>query len=120
MKNKLLLVLVCCLALGGLIFVRVNFAGAQETTLKEILKFDSSAPITTGEVIEDYSNSIPSEAEDKIKNDAILQEAENIIRKSESTYLVAGWLHISSVTEFFTPASITLPDGSPYSNKMDE
>jgi hypothetical protein len=118
MKNKLLLVVVGCLALSGLIFARVNFAGAQETTLKDILKFDSSVPITSSEVIEDYSNnSIPADAEDKTKNDAVLQAAENIIRKSESAYLVAGWLHISSVTESFAPASNTLPDGSPTPTK---
>lgn len=117
MKNKLLLVLVCCLVLGGVIFVRADFAGAQETTLKEILNFDSSAPITSGEVIKDYSNSIPSEAEAKAKNDVILQEVEKLIQKSESVYLTAGWLHISSVTESFAPASTTLPDGSPTPTK---
>lgn len=117
MKKKLLFVVVGCLALGGLVFVGVSFTRAQETTLKDILKFDSSAPITSGEVIEDYSNSIPADAEDAIKNDAILQEAENIIRKSESEYLTAGWLHISSVTESFMPASPTLPDGSPAPTK---
>jgi hypothetical protein len=117
MKKKLLFVVVGCLALGGLVFMGVSFARAQETTLKDILKFDSSVPITSGEVIEDYSNSIPADAEDATKNDAILQEAENIIRKSESEYLTAGWLHISSVTESFMPASLTLPDGSPTPTK---
>jgi hypothetical protein len=117
MKNKLLLVVVGCLVFAGLIFVRINFAGAQETTLKDVLKFDSSAPVTSGEVIEDYSNSLPVNTEDKTKNDVVLQEAENIIRKSETAYLAAGWLHISSVTESLMPASTTLPDGSPTPTK---
>ena len=117
MKNKIRLVFFGCLMLIGLVFARIHFAGAQETTLKDVLKFDSSVPITSGEAQEDYSNSIPATAQDKMKNDAVLREAENIIRKSENIYLVAGWLHISSVTESFAPASTTLPDGSPTPTK---
>lgn len=117
MKNKIRFILVGCLALVGLILVRVYFVAAQETTLKDVLRFDSSVPITSGEVTEDYSNSIPAEAKDKARNDDVLQEAERIIRKSESIYLTAGWLHISSVTESFAPASMTLPDGSPSPTK---
>ena len=117
MKNKIRFVLVCCIALISLILVRANFVGAQETTLKDILKFDSSVPMTSGEVREDYSNSIPVEAKDKTQNDAVLNEAQKIIRKAESVYLTAGWLHSSSVTEFFAPASPTLPDGSPTPTK---
>jgi hypothetical protein len=117
MKNKIRLVLVGCFVLIGLTLARVYFVGAQETTLKDVLRFDSSVPITSGEVREDYSNSIPAATQDKIKNDDVLKEAEKLIRKSESAYLTAGWLHIFSVTESFAPASTTLPDGSPTPTK---
>lgn len=117
MKNNIRLVLVGCLVLTGLILARAYFVRAQGTTLKDVLKFDSSVPITSGEVEEDYSNSIPVAANDETKNDDVLKQAEKIIRKSETLYLTAGWLHISSVTESFMPASATLPDGSPTPTK---
>lgn len=117
MKNKIRLLLVGCLALSALLLVQINFAGAQNTSLKDMLKFDSSAPITSGEVKEDYSNSISAGAKDKTKNDEVFKEAEKIIQKSESLYLTEGWLHISSTTEVFAPDATTLPDGSPAPTK---
>lgn len=117
MKNSLRFVLVGFLMLTSMILARVYFVRAQETTLKDVLKFDSSVPITSGEVKEDYSNSIPVAANDKTKNNDVLTQAKKIIRKSESVYLTAGWLHISSMTESFMPASTTLPDGSPTPTK---
>ena len=117
MKNKLRVLLICYLALSGLILVQINFAGAQETTLKDILKFDSSVPITSGDVIQDDSNAITVEGKEKTKSDDVLKEAEKIVQKSEDVYLTEGWLHTSSVTESFAPDSTTLPDGSPTPTK---
>jgi hypothetical protein len=117
MKNKIVLFLLGGSVLVGLILMQIIFVGAQKITLKDILKFDSSAPITSGEVTQDDSNSIIADGKEKTKSDNVFKEAEKIIRKSESVYLTEGWLHSSSVTESFAPDSTTLPDGSPIPTK---
>ena len=117
MKNKISLFLLSGLVLVAIFLVQIVFAGAQDTTLKDILKFDSSVPITSGEVTQDDSNSLVVNDKEKVKSEDVFKKAEKIIRKSESVYLTEGWLHISSVTESFAPESDTLPDGSPAPTK---
>jgi hypothetical protein len=117
MKNKISLFLLSCLVLAALLLVQIIFAGAQDTTLKDILKFDSSVPITSGEVTQDDSNSLVVNDKEKVKCEDVFKKAEKIIRKSEGVYLTEGWLHISSVTESFGSESTTLPDGSPTPTK---
>lgn len=113
MRNKIRLLLVSCLVLAGLFLTQINLAGANKITLQDILKFDSSVPITSGEVTQDYSNSITVDGKEKIKSDDVFGNAEKLIREAESVYLTEGWLHISSATEVFISDASTLPDGSP-------
>lgn len=117
MKNKIVLFLLGGSVLVGLILMQIIFVGAQKITLKDILKFDSSVPITSGEVTQDDSNSMIADGTEKTKSDNVFKEAEKIIHKSESVYLTEGWLHISSTTEVFAPDATTLPDGSPAPTK---
>jgi|SRR5215216_903942 len=95
------------------LFSADKLGGANKITLKDILKFDSSVPITSGEVTQDYSNSITVDGKEKTKSDDVFDNAEKLIRKTESVYLTEGWLHISSATEVFMPDAATMPDGSP-------
>jgi hypothetical protein len=113
MKNNKLLILVLGLALVGLFTAQTYNARANTTTLKDKLKFDNSVPLTVGTSASDNSNSVPVSTSNKKSTDDILKNAEKLIRKSESVYLVEGWLHISSTTQSFAPESAVLPDGSP-------
>lgn len=120
MKSNKLLILACSLVLVGLFAAQIYTAKANEITLKDKLKIDTSVPISIGTLTHDNSNSIPANVDSKKKADDIFKEAEKLIRKAESVYLTEGWLHISSMTESFAPDSVTLPDGSPTPTKWKD
>jgi hypothetical protein len=120
MKIKTWLFLFGCIALVGLVVTQINPAGAKKSVLKDILKFDSSVPLTSDTAIPNDSNSIPLDANEKSKSDDILKDAEKLIHKAEKVYLTAGWLHIFSETETFVSASTAMPDGSPVPTKWTD
>ncbi|MEW6284660.1 MAG: hypothetical protein AB1509_00395 [Chloroflexota bacterium] len=120
MKIKTWLFLCGCIVLAGLVITQINLAGAKKSVLKDTLKYDSSVPMTSDTAIPNDSNSIPLGGNERLKSDDVLKDAERLIRNTESVYLTAGWLHISSQTESFISASTVMPDGSPVPAKWTD
>lgn len=122
MKNKLaylFLVTVFALLIFG--WVMYQRASAQGISLSELLFPPSSSETTVVESMPTSNHDLPSvlPKQNSTSADVQLQETDDIvayaktlIEKADQTYLIPGWLHISSQTETFITASSTLPDGT--------
>lgn len=95
-------------------------AVAQTSSLKDILKFDATAPQTKGEVLKENGNSVSNNKDQTLMNDKVVEKAKKLLKKAEKEFLTAGWLHISSTTETFSVSQATFPDGSPIPTKWTD
>lgn len=122
MKRKIILLTTVALAIFAILFSQSPFFSvvAQKIALSDILKLDSTAPQSTGEVVKEHGNSLSITKEQAPKNDDVVEKAKKLIRKAEKDFLSEGWLHISSTTEIFSDVQNTFPDGSPIPTKWTD
>jgi hypothetical protein len=127
MKNKkiLHLVLLCFvisgLALGGFVIQKAN---AQGITLRELL-FPSS-PIGTTAATEEVLNPLVTQTFDfstldtnpaSEKNQKAHEQAIELIKKADETYLKPGWLHKQTIYESFPAVKGFFRNGDPIPTK---
>jgi len=120
MKRKILILVICIFFVAGGLAVAAYNTSAQDKSLRDLLRFDPETTTVVGTEVSDYSGVVPITVQQQNANEEIIKEAQDLIVKAESVYLVAGWLHRSSETEAFVTAQKTLPDGTPIPTKWTD
>lgn len=118
-NKKIVLLAIAVLAAAAFLFSQSSVFSviAQGSTLKDLLKLNTSATQTTGKALQDFGNSQAIDQTQAGKNAAVVAQAKQLIGKAEKEYLTAGWLHLYSTTETLSTEQKTFPDGSPIPTK---
>lgn len=82
--------------------------------VQQVVSEQREEPSSTSER---FPNSIYMTSEQNNTNNEIIAMAKEISAKANLTYLLPGWLHITSQIESFFTEAATLPDGSPTPTK---